>query len=96
MQETPHEQTTIAVEAQLERPNFYEKALFVKSRRGAALCGMNANCSALRATLLFALPVSQLSSDSVHYGIRLFELEALQSSDRPSPKVGQVRSRSRL
>jgi len=46
--------------------NFYEKALFVKTDVAAALCGGNANCSALRAMLLSALSVSSLFSDSVH------------------------------
>ena len=61
--------------------NFYEKALFVKVDVATALWLTQPLC-ALRAMLLSALSVSQLSSDSVHYGIRLFELETLQSSDR--------------
>ena len=51
------------------------------------LCGER-DCSALRAMLLSALSVSSLFGDSVHYGIRLFELKALQSSDRSSLKGG--------
>jgi hypothetical protein len=46
--------------------NFYEKALFVKGRRGGLLSWPSATASALRAMLLSALVVSQLSSDSVH------------------------------
>src|SRR5215213_3994449 len=46
--------------------NFYEKALFVKTDVAAALCGGNANCSALRAMLLSALSGSPLFCGSVH------------------------------
>jgi hypothetical protein len=46
--------------------NFYEKALFVKGRRGGLLSWPSTSASALRAMLLSALVVSQLSSDSVH------------------------------
>jgi hypothetical protein len=46
--------------------NFYEKALFVKTAVAAALCGMNTNCSALRAMLLFALSGSSLFGSSVY------------------------------
>ena len=67
--------------------NFYEKALFVKADVATALWLTQPLC-ALRAMLLFALSVSQLSTDSVHYGIRLFELKALQSSERSSLKGG--------
>jgi hypothetical protein len=68
--------------------NFYEKALFVKPADvAAALCGER-DCSALRAMLLSALSVSTLFGDSVHYEIRLFELKALQSSERSSLKGG--------
>jgi hypothetical protein len=54
----------------LDVANFYEKALFVKVDLATALWWTRL-FPALRAMLLFALPVSQLSSDSVHYGIRL-------------------------
>jgi hypothetical protein len=76
--------------------NFYEKALFVKTDVAAALCGMNANCSALRAMLLFALSGSSLFGSSVHYEIRLLEPKALQSSERSSLRVDQVHLRSHL
>src|SRR5215213_1072741 len=64
--------------------NFYEKALFVKVDLATALWWKQL-LFALRAMLLFALSGSSLGS-SVHYEIRLFELEALQSSERPSWK----------
>jgi hypothetical protein len=48
---------------------------------------------ALRAMLLSALSVSSLFGDSVHCEIRLFELEALQSSERSLPlRMDQVRN----
>ena len=68
----------------LREANFYEKALFVKVDVATALWRKQLLC-ALRAMLLFALSGSSLGS-SVHYEIRLFELEALQSSERPSWK----------
>jgi hypothetical protein len=68
--------------------NFYEKALFVKPADVAAAVWCGRDCSALRAMLLSALSVSSLFGDSVHYGIRLFELKALQSSERSCLKGG--------
>jgi hypothetical protein len=77
--------------------NFYEKALFVKTDVAAALCGGNANCSALRAMLLFALSGSSLFWWLGAYDeIRLFEPKALQSSERSSLRVDQVHLRSHL
>jgi hypothetical protein len=77
--------------------NFYEKALFLKTDVAAALCGMNANCSALRAMLLFALSRSPLFCGSVHLMRSVFEPKALQSSERPSSlRVDQVHLRSHL
>src|SRR5918994_2450846 len=64
--------------------NFYEKALFVKGDVATALWWKQL-LFALRAMLLFALSGSSLGS-SVHYEIRLFKLEALQSSERSSWK----------
>jgi hypothetical protein len=63
--------------------NFYEKAQFVKADVAAQYVAERNGCSALRAMLLSALSVSHtLFGDSVHYGIRLLKLKALQSSDR--------------
>jgi hypothetical protein len=53
--------------------NFHEKALFVKADLAASVWP-SLTGPALRAMLPSALSVSQLSSDSVHYGIRLFGL----------------------
>src|SRR5215210_215931 len=53
--------------------NFHEKALFVKADLAASVWP-SVTGPALRAMLPSALSVSQLSSDSVHYGIRLFRL----------------------
>src|SRR5215204_6891113 len=53
--------------------NFHEKALFVKDDLAASVWP-SLTGPALRAMLPSALSVSQLSSDSVHYGIRLFGL----------------------
>jgi hypothetical protein len=66
------------------KANFYEKALFVKGDVATALWWKQL-LFALRAMLLFALSGSSLGS-SVHYEIRLFKLEALQSSERSSWK----------
>jgi hypothetical protein len=52
--------------------NFYEKALFVKGRRGGRPLADATALSALRAMLLSALSVSSLFGDSVHCEIRLF------------------------
>src|SRR5215208_8196262 len=57
---------SIPVQHSSASANFYEKALFVKGRRGGLLSWPSATASALRAMLLSALVVSQLSSDSVH------------------------------
>jgi hypothetical protein len=53
--------------------NFHEKALFVKADLAASVWP-SVTGPALRAMLPSALSVSQLSCDSVHYGIRLFGL----------------------
>ena len=53
--------------------NFHEKALFVKADLAASVWP-SLTGPALRAMLPCALSESQLSSDSVHYGIRLFGL----------------------
>ena len=76
--------------------NFYEKALFVKSRRGGRrVVDVTALCP-WRYASIRTVSESTLFGDSVHYEIRLFELKALQSSDRPSRRVDQVHLRSRL
>jgi hypothetical protein len=70
--------------------NFYEKALFVKSRRGG-LSVANATLCPSRYASIRTLGELTLFGGSVHYEIRPFELEALQSSERPSSwRVGQV------
>jgi hypothetical protein len=71
-------------EGRSPQANFYEKALFVKGAVATALWWKQL-LFALRAMLLFALSGSSLGS-SVHYEIRLFKLEALQSSERSSWK----------
>ena len=76
--------------------NFYEKALFVKSRRGGRrVVDVTALCP-WRYASIRTVSESTFFGDSVHYEIRLFELKALQSSDRPSRRVDQVHLRSRL
>jgi hypothetical protein len=60
--------------------NFYEKARFVKVDVATALWLTQLLRPSRYASIRTS--VSQLSSDSVHYGIRLFEPETLQSSDR--------------
>ena len=75
---------TVAASENTLQANFYEKALFVKGDVATALWWKQL-LFALRAMLLFALSGSSLGS-SVHYEIRLFKLEALQSSERSSWK----------
>ena len=53
------------------KANFYEKALFVKTDLAVTPYGRPQLLSALRAMLLYALSVSPLFGDSVHYEIRL-------------------------
>jgi hypothetical protein len=73
--------------------NFYEKALFVKSRRGGrpvanatALCPSRyASIRTLRELTLFGGSVHRMRSD---FSARQ---KALQSSERPYWRVGQVR-----
>ena len=63
--------------------NFYEKALFVKTDVAVAVWGTQLLCPS-RAMLLFALVVSQLSTDSVHRMRSFFSgsTKVLQSSER--------------
>ena len=78
-------------------PNFYEKALFVKSDVAAALCSMNANCLCpSRYASIRTLGEPSVLWLSAYDEIRLFEPKALQSSERSSLRVDQVHLRSHL
>jgi hypothetical protein len=74
------------------KANFYEKALFVKGDVATAP-GLRQLLCALRALCFYPHFRGALFGGSVHYGIRLHSgsTEALQSSERPSRRVGQVR-----
>ena len=75
----------------MKRANFYEKALFVKADVAAALwLNATALCPSRYASIR-TLGEPTLSVTRCIDGIRLFELKALQSSDRPSRRVDQVR-----
>src|SRR5215208_8473872 len=74
-----------------QQANFHEKALFVKADL-ATSGSPSLTGSALRAMLPSALSVSQLSSDSVHYGIRLGsdyqQGAAIFATVSPTPRRG--------
>jgi len=65
--------------------NFYEKALFVKVDVATALWLTQLLCPSRYASIR-TLGELTLVGSPVHYGIRLFEPKALQSSERPSWK----------